>query len=222
MSFKHRKRLCELICASEKYNWIHPSHIQCAASIHYLQKYFLAKYPAALMINAMGADKILQGRKKIGKWRKYSTNINNRKCLTVCLKRKGYFDHAYNLYLKDVANGLVNPNAFLFIDGSVKEVSSTMIRNILKQYKQRNDQRNRKKCMVELSKLMNSECASYLLNNIDSIWYQNVGNKGKQIHNKRKDEKSHSFGLMWSMHAQIDSILVTCCFNLMMKYYSTV
>eukprot|EP01083_Nonionella_stella_P076543 208606_1 len=76
MSFKHRKRLCELICGSDKYNWIHPSHIQCAASIHYLQKYFLAKYPAALMINAMGADKILQGRKKIGKWRKYSTNIN--------------------------------------------------------------------------------------------------------------------------------------------------
>ena len=127
ISFEHRKKLCELSCKSDKLNWIKPSVIQCSSSIQYLQKYFINEHPNALMINCMGADKILKG--KTGKWRKYSKNLKQRQCLTVCINRKGYDDDAYNLYLKDVEKGLVNSKAFLFIDVNVKSVSSTLIRS---------------------------------------------------------------------------------------------
>eukprot|EP01084_Bolivina_argentea_P129756 229125_1 len=173
ISFEHRKTLCGLICKSDKYKWIHPSHVQCSSSIQYLQKYFINKHPYALMINAMGADKILKGKNKnTGKWRKYSTNYKQRKCLTVCINRKGYCDQAYKLYKKDCDDGKVDPKAFCFIDGNVKDISSTMIRNILKKY--RNDinrSKNRKEYVKELINYANLKCVNYLLDNIDCIWY---------------------------------------------------
>eukprot|EP00484_Ammonia_sp_Unknown_P015942 CAMPEP_0197080574 /NCGR_PEP_ID=MMETSP1384-20130603/214199_1 /TAXON_ID=29189 /ORGANISM="Ammonia sp." /LENGTH=463 /DNA_ID=CAMNT_0042519461 /DNA_START=43 /DNA_END=1434 /DNA_ORIENTATION=- len=190
ISFVHRKRLCELSCADKaEFAWLHPSEYECSSAIQYLQREFLPKYPKALMINCMGADKILSNTKKgknkgSGKWIRYSKNLKNRKCLTVCINRRGYADHAYNLYLRDKEDGKVNPKAFMFINVNVDAVSSTMIRKILKQYQnerqlelQQATNENAGNVLLEkyareLRTYVNEQCVHYLLSNIDHLWWR--------------------------------------------------
>merc|ERR1712154_72322 len=122
------------------------------------------------MINCMGSDKILKGKGgATGKWIKYSQNLKNRKCLTVCINRKGYNENAYNLYLKDVKNGLVDPEAFMFIDVNVEPLSSTLVRNVLKKYQNEinemdanHHQQIIEKYRTKLKIYMNDQCADYL------------------------------------------------------------
>lgn len=190
ISFEHRKRLCELICDKPELQWIHPSKYQCGSAIQYLQNEYITRYPNALMINCMGADKILKST-NTGKWRKYAKNYNKRKCLTVCIKRRGYAEEAYDLYLKDVKNGVMkkkDEKAFMFIDVEVEQVSSTMIRQILTDYKAKvdtdSDDTDYDAYKDKLGQFVGGECAEYLLENIKVIWYKKVGGKKKKQNRK--------------------------------------
>jgi len=179
ISFVHRKKLCELSCSSPDLNWLHPSHCQQSSAIQYLQRNFLEKYPNALMINCMGAEKILD-HSNIGKWRKYSWE--NRKCLTVCIdrinhnNRNGGSNDAYNLYVKDLEHGLVDQNAFTFINVKVESARYVggEVRNILEKYQTETKENNENdddqsifnKYKQELKEYMNEKCVDYLLSNI--------------------------------------------------------
>ena len=132
MSFNDRKKLIDLcIENNEDLSWIKSSHKPDGSALSYMKSFKLDKLNI-LPINIMGADKILTG-KNIGKWRKYTKSYKNRNCLTVCINRDEY--SAYEMYLKDVKNGLCNTNAFQFLNIKIDNVSSTKVRNILNKYK---------------------------------------------------------------------------------------
>merc|ERR1712062_721015 len=124
----------------------------------------------------MGADNILSHGGTKGKWHRYSQNLQHRKCLTVCINRSGYHEDAYNLYLKDLEKGLVDYNAFRFINVNVDTLSSTMVRRTLKEYQREKTKRSlmhqqEKSGYIEkLRGWIGNECTDYLIQNIDSIW----------------------------------------------------
>ena len=164
---EHRINLCNLSVI--KNNWIieinkcYGSALSCAKEKNYQNDNFE-------IVLVVGADRAVNTT-NLPKWRKTMKSD----CYTVFVGRKGDTEKIRALWESDLKFGNIsNPKRYFFIDTETQDVSSTKIRNDLKNLK--NYEIDERMKIIEglvLGNILNSSVGEYILKNEKSLYLEN-------------------------------------------------
>lgn len=127
---EHRIKMCELACTD--HDWLSPYHRSCGSAsecgertkIDMMKSSGVTDLHIAVVV---GADRAVN-KSGFAKWHKASKHI------TICIGRKGETAAARDMFMRDKESGKVKNNHFYFVPEELDNVSSTSVRQRLKDY----------------------------------------------------------------------------------------